>query len=416
MKYISVCSGIEAATVAWHPLGWEPLAFSEIEKFPSAVLQYHWPDIPNHGDFTTMKGDEYGRPDILVGGTPCQSFSIAGLRGGLDDERGNLALEYLRLAKRTGAKWLVWENVPGVLSSNEGRDFGTFLGGLVELGYRFAYRVLDAQYIRVESHSRAVPQRRRRVFVVGYLGDWRPPAAVLFEQESLSRYPAPSREKGESVAALTANGVGTCGADDNQGQAGHIVVSSFDASYGKLQGCSGQDMNHGHSGLVVLPIHDKATRHKGGGVRQEDGVEHNDGAANGLGIGGDNDPCYTITSGDKHGVAYSIMPMNSGKDYRARETDISQPITTCGHFQGNQGGDLIMQSQMMVRRLTPLECCRLQGFPDHHARIPWRGKPAEKCPDGPMYKAYGNSMSINCMSWLGQRIDTVEDILNEAKK
>jgi DNA (cytosine-5)-methyltransferase 1 len=143
------------------------------------VLQHHYPGIPLHGDFTTITGDEYGPIDLLVGGTPCQSFSVAGLRKGLDDARGSLALEYLRLVDRTQPRWIVWENVPGVLSSNKGRDFGSFLGALVELGYGFAYRVLDAQYF-------GVAQRRRRVFVVGYLGDWRPAASVLFERESLS--------------------------------------------------------------------------------------------------------------------------------------------------------------------------------------------------------------------------------------
>jgi len=188
MRYLSVCSGIEAATVAWHSLGWTPAGFAEIEPFPRAVLAHHYPEVPLHGDFTQTADADCADVDLLVGGTPCQSFSVAGLRGGLADQRGNLALEYLRLAERTRARWLVWENVPGVLSSNRGRDFGAILGGMVELGYGFAYRVLDAQYF-------GVPQRRRRVFVVGYLGDWRPAAAVLFERESLRGNPAPSRWK-----------------------------------------------------------------------------------------------------------------------------------------------------------------------------------------------------------------------------
>jgi DNA (cytosine-5)-methyltransferase 1 len=191
--YGSVCSGIEAATVAWHPLGWRPAFFAEIERFPSAVLAHHYPSVPNAGDFTRIKGSEYAAIDLLVGGTPCQSFSVAGLRGGLADDRGNLALEYLRLADRTRPRWLVWENVPGVLSSNGGRDFGAILGGMVELGYGIAYRVLDAQHF-------GVPQRRRRVFVVGYLGDWRRAAAVLFERYSLQGHHAPRRQTGEGIA------------------------------------------------------------------------------------------------------------------------------------------------------------------------------------------------------------------------
>jgi DNA (cytosine-5)-methyltransferase 1 len=200
MKYGSVCSGVEAATVAWHSLGWQPQWFSEIEKFPSAVLKHHYPAVPNHGDMTKFKEWNDDRPiDVLVGGTPCQSFSVAGLRKGLDDPRGNLMLTYLAIAERYAPKWIVWENVPGVLSSNRGRDFGTFLGALGQLGYGFAYRVLDAQYF-------GVAQRRKRVFVVGYLGDWRRAAAVLFERESLSGHPAPSREAGQKVAPTVTTG------------------------------------------------------------------------------------------------------------------------------------------------------------------------------------------------------------------
>ena len=197
LVYGSVCSGIEAASVAWEPLGWSPAFFSEIDAFPRAVLSHHWPEVPLHGDFTTIEAGRYRPIDLLVGGTPCQSFSVAGLRGGLADDRGNLALEYLRLADRLRPRWLVWENVPGVLSSGGGRDFGSILGGMVELGYGFAYRVLDAQFF-------GVAQRRRRVFVVGYLGDWRRAAAVLFERHSLSGHPAPRREAGQGTAGSLA--------------------------------------------------------------------------------------------------------------------------------------------------------------------------------------------------------------------
>jgi DNA (cytosine-5)-methyltransferase 1 len=200
MKYLSLCSGIEAATVAWHPLGWEAVAYSEIEKFPSQVLAHHYPQTPNLGDMTKFKEWSIeSNVDLLVGGTPCQSFSVAGLRKGLDDPRGNLMLTYLAIADKYRPRWLVWENVPGVLSSNGGQDFGVFLGALGELGYGFAYRVLDAQYF-------GVAQRRRRVFVVGYLGDWRLAAAVLFERHSLSGNPAPSRKKGEDIAASARTG------------------------------------------------------------------------------------------------------------------------------------------------------------------------------------------------------------------
>lgn len=224
--YGSVCSGIEAATVAWRPLGWRPSFFSEIEAFPRAVLDHHYPAVPLHGDFTTIQAGDYDPIDLLVGGTPCQSFSIAGLRGGLADDRGNLALEYLRLADRLRPRWLVWENVPGVLSSGGGRDFGAVLGGMVELGYGWAYRVLDAQYF-------GVPQRRRRVFVVGHLGDWRRAAAVLFERHSLQGHSAPSREAGAATAgALSASLGRRCGVPDGGDTEGQLIASTLRARDG----------------------------------------------------------------------------------------------------------------------------------------------------------------------------------------
>jgi DNA (cytosine-5)-methyltransferase 1 len=201
MNYVSVCSGIEAATVAWEPLGWRPLLFAEVAKFPSRVLAHHYPGVQNVGDFTQIRST--ATPcDLLVGGTPCQAFSVAGLRGGLSDARGNLALEFSRLADRLRPRWVLWENVPGVLSSNGGRDFGSILGALAELGYGWAYRILDAQFI-------GVPQRRRRVFVVGYLGDWRRAAAVLFERTSLRRDTPKSRKAGSEIAGDVERGAGS---------------------------------------------------------------------------------------------------------------------------------------------------------------------------------------------------------------
>jgi site-specific DNA-cytosine methylase len=201
LRYLSVCSGIEAASVAWEPLGWEPAAFAEVEKFPSAVLAHHWPQVPNLGDMTRHESWNLGTIDLLVGGTPCQSFSVAGLRKGLHDPRGGLMLTFLEIAQRQRPRWIVWENVPGVLSSDRGRDFGAFLGALGALGYGWAYRVLDAQWC-------GVAQRRRRVFVVGCAGDGAAAATVLFKSESVCRNPAPSREKGQGVAADAAGGAG----------------------------------------------------------------------------------------------------------------------------------------------------------------------------------------------------------------
>jgi DNA (cytosine-5)-methyltransferase 1 len=266
LRYGSVCSGIEAATVAWHPLGWVPVFFSEIDTFPSAVLAHHYGSnmpnedlarngVPNYGDFTQIPASAGGEAglDLLVGGTPCQSFSIAGLRGGLDDARGNLALEFCRLARRIGPRWVVWENVPGVLSLDGGRAFASILGGLADCGYGLAYRVLDAQFVRVDGFGRAVPQRRRRVFVVGYLGDWRRAAAVLFERESLSGNPPPRRSTRQDVAGSLKAGLGRRQCDN--GECGTLISvatsPTLDANFGRLQGASGQDAKHGHGHLVA---------------------------------------------------------------------------------------------------------------------------------------------------------------------
>jgi DNA (cytosine-5)-methyltransferase 1 len=206
MKFGSVCSGIEAASVAWAPLGWTPVFYAENAAFPSAVLAHRHPEVPNYGDITRFKEWPDADIDVFVGGTHCQSFSIAGLRRGLVDPRGNLALTYLAILDRYRPRWAIWENVPGVLSNNQGRDFGAFIGGMVELGYGCCWRVLDAQYCRVDGFPRAVPQQRRRVFVVGRFGDWRGAAGVLFDAASLSRDPPPRREAEARVARPLAAG------------------------------------------------------------------------------------------------------------------------------------------------------------------------------------------------------------------
>jgi len=359
LTFGSVCSGIEAASVAWKPLGWRASFVSEIEAFPRAVLAHHHPETPLHGDFTTIQAGQYKPIDLLVGGTPCQSSSVAGLRGGLADDRGNLALEYLRLADRLRPRWLVWENVPGVLSSNGGRDFGAILGGMVELGYGFAYRVLDAQFF-------GVAQRRRRVFVVGYLGDWRPPAAVLFERESLSGHPAPRRKEGKAAPTIPSRSTGGGGLGTDFDLDGGVIVQAWpapiaptlNAAFGSKQGLEDQHINGGAG-------------------------------------------CF---------VAFNITPSNSNKDYNARPSNRAQALTASGNRPSARGGDLIAGSS--VRRLTPRECERLQGFPDDYTLIPWRrGMSA----DGPRYKALGNSMAVPVMAWIGRRIETVENTITRSE-
>ena len=420
MRYGSVCSGIEAATVAWHPLGWTPAWFSEIDPFPCAVLAHHYPTVPNLGDMTKITGDDLERAgaiDLLVGGTPCQSFSVAGLRKGLADPRGNLAIEFLRLLDRTRARWVVWENVPGVLSSNGGRDFGAFLGALGELGYGWSYRVLDAQYF-------GVAQRRRRVFVVGHIGDWRRACAVLLERSSLRGDPAPSREAGAGVAGCLDGGAHGDGFDDNDARAGKCVEVAMPLRAGRQF----SDMSDGNSNVVahalradgfcvevaptlrnhrVEPGHNGMDEHIVAHALRADGFEASeDGTGRGTPLvayqcrGSNVGPMGTVRAGNGNetgGVPF-VFDWQSGGDARGLSPQATAQL---------QRGQVPATMTTGVRRLTPVECARLQGFPDTYLDIPYRGKPA--C-DGPKYKALGNSMAVPVMRWIGERISGVESI------
>lgn len=496
LRYLSVCSGIEAASVAWHPLDWTAVAYSEIEPFPCAVLKHHYPETPNWGDMTQFQEWPDAVVDVLVGGTPCQSFSVAGLRAGLDDPRGSLMLTYLALARRYRPTWVVWENVPGVLSSNDGRDFGSFLGGLAELGYGFAYRVLDAQYL-------GLAQRRARVFVVGHLGDWRRAAAVLFERESLSGHPAPRREAGQVAPTLSSSGAGTSRTGNSRTEAEFLIAPTLDVRAGR----SGETTLHTSGGLIsevapTLP----SLRTAGGGLGTDfdcDGGLIPD-IANALETtchdysraAGFNMIAHSLraegfdASEDGIGrgtplIAFDTTQITSASNYSrpkagdpchphaarahppaiafdARQSDVllygekSGPLDTDGHtiavaFHENQRAEVIQSETawslkvgggkpgqgramvnhgMQVRRLTPLECERLQGFPDNYTLIPMRKRKrsAEQAElsrfaeatgqadmkwsaDGPRYKALGNSMAVPVMAWIGRRIDLVHRLL-----
>jgi len=425
IHYGSLCSGIEAATQAWHPLGWSPAFFSEIERFPSQVLAHHYGanmpgekltanGVPNLGDMTKFKEWPDYAIDLLVGGTPCQSFSVAGLRQGLADPRGNLMLTYLAIARRYQPRWLVWENVPGVLSSNGGRDFGTFIRGLEECGYHAAWRVLDAQYVRVDGYGRAVPQRRRRVFIVGYLGDWRRAAAVLFEREGMSGNSAPSREPGENASRATAQraecrsliggidyennahgpdeatGPLLKGSPSGGGRPLPAVAFGLDRDITSMAtGQSGAEisfncaptLNCNHEAPIVAGAICKDSFTGGAGGRPE-------GAAAG------------------HFLPIAFDSKASGQSGFG-VGEISPTLRAVNSRAGNQnaGGQVAVQSGLAVRRLTPTECERLQGFPDGYTNIPVGKKVAA---DGPRYKALGNSMAINCMRWIGRRIEMLE--------
>jgi DNA (cytosine-5)-methyltransferase 1 len=368
VKYLSVCSGIEAASKAWEPIGWKPVAFSEIEPFPSAVLKHHWPEVPNLGDMS--KYEQWNIPsgsvDILVGGTPCQSFSVAGLRQGLKDPRGNLMLTYLAIAERLKPRWLVWENVPGVLSSNGGKDFGSFLGALGELGYEWAYRVLDAQWF-------GVAQRRRRVFVVAHLGKGNLAAKVLFESESVRRDTPPSREARKAIASNVAPS----------------LTASNDPSRSPQSSEVTQQVN--------------AVLEAGAFRMQAFGEYSDDGTASAMKARDYKDATDLVASPvviDRVAVAVDCYNKTIGEK--------SQSISSSASDINYTGGVINPADRMAVRRLSPRECERLQGFPDDHTLIPWRNKPADQCPDGPRYKALGNSMAVPCMAWIGKRIDAVE--------
>ncbi len=543
MKYGSCFSGIEAASVAWHPLGWEGQWFSEIEPFPSAVMAHRFPNVPNLGDITQIHNDERFEKstiDLLVGGSPCQSFSVAGLRKGLSDPRGNLMLTFLSVAERKKPRWIVWENVPGVLSSNGGRDFASFLTALAELGYGFSYRVLDAQYF-------GVAQRRRRVFVVGYLGDWRPTAAVLFESHSLQGNPKPSRKKREEATAgsegstgesrkpiVMASGQANAEIREDDGcttlnciHEAPIVIDraafnqgvnaqyesrieegetmsplvakgphavAFDVYNSNLTGDKVGVIREQHgtnTNAVILPAHAFKVR---GGSSVETGEQGGKpGRVAGKGYLGQDECVFTIQATQDQMIAQPICFEDSRRDSVRINGEISNtlsaqmgtggnntpmiaqpiPITICsndangtrkdrpnGGFYVTENPDVIgsltlaendtkvlqplavdcynqtvnektsqtigssasdvnhygaVLHSMAIRRLTPTECERLQGFPDSWTQIPYRNKPANLCPDGPRYKACGNSMAVPVMRWIGERINLVENLLNQNK-
>ena len=416
MRYASVCDGIGAAHVAWQPLGWQCAWTSEIDPFPMAVVETRW-GLPNLGDMTGISDEQleqHGPIDLLVGGTPCQSFSVAGLRKGLADPRGNLALVYLGLVERARPQWVVWENVPGVLSPNDGRDFGSFLGALGQLGYGFAYRVLDAQYVRVQSHARAVPQRRRRVFVVGYFGDWRPAAAVLLERQGMCGHPPPRRVAGQGLAAdaapcLVASGREVERAGDTRGQDPVVAFKPCIGRNGRgyeEEVCPALSMGGGVTSdtrpCVVQPV---AHTLRGAGFgASEDGTGRGTPIiAQPFAVGN----CLTRrmhkginTTVDEGQTPVVVAGWDEVQITSKTNRSRVDPSLAMSTLAKQSTASVIVGTA--VRRLTPRECERLQGFPDDHTAIEYRGKPAA---DSPRYKALGNSMAVNVMSWIGQRID-----------
>ncbi|EAQ5293917.1 Dam family site-specific DNA-(adenine-N6)-methyltransferase [Salmonella enterica subsp. enterica] len=483
LSYGSVCSGIEAASIAWEPLGMRPVWFSEIEPFPCAVLAERWPEVPNLGDMTKIAAsiavNEVTAPDLLVGGTPCQAFSIAGLRRGLADKRGQLTLAYVELVNaidysriRQGLPPAIfcWENVPGVLSSKD-NAFGCFLAGLAgedepfEPGPRpergknstfwrwdkkarkhypkwpqsgcvvgrqrkLAWRVLDAEYF-------GVPQRRHRVFVVGSAGEGFDPETILFEFEGVRRNTPPSKKTWQTVAAPTANGVGTCGADDNQGQAGHLQVVGALAAHSFTGGAGGRP--EGAAAGHFIPVAVMAHGQGGAEIKTDDSAptltcNHEAPivfSSTGAGFWGEGPGTLRAREQESHEhLAVLAFPAYmSSTPYVSAEGVVNDGLVSgllsAGGGNLDQGYPAIING-MSVRRLTPLECERLQGFPDFHTLIPVNKRntliadelaylrehfpdmPEEEAhrlaADGPRYKALGNSMAVPVMRWIGKRI------------
>jgi DNA (cytosine-5)-methyltransferase 1 len=522
MRYFSVCSGIEAASIAWEPLGWTPVGFAEIEPFPCEVLKRRWPHVKNYGNLENFQSWDIptGSVDVIVGGPPCQAFSVAGLREGMADPRGNLSLVYFSLVAKLRPKWLVYENVPGLLSARGGQDFSALLSALAELGYGFAYRTLDAANF-------GLAQRRKRVFIVGCrTGDWRHPTAVLFDGPSSFGNPKAGKKAGEGTAPIAGASVGSpsrincqpdgiSGAVTNKWHKGSGGPAG-DEHYNQVVGSSEAlpviadraSFNQGENALydpfightdtcptivakgphaVQPPIAFKVrgggeyTGTKGGEVRPNEkggtgmlayedktftiastqdqfvatpqqvipintmaatrpqGADEN---RQTFGVGQPGDTMYTITAHHHHAVAaVAFQPGNlrldAGSDpsesefptlkssmgdqsphvayafdtYNQTISNTSQSIRSAASDVDHVGA--VFAPPMAVRRLLPEECEALQGFPRNHTRISWRGKPPEQCPDGPRYKAIGNSMATNCMKWIGKRIQLVEDYLNE---
>jgi DNA (cytosine-5)-methyltransferase 1 len=435
VRYLSVCSGVEAASLGWHSLGWTPVGFSEIEPYPCRILADQFPHVKNYGDMTRYKEWDIDREsvDIIVGGTPCQAFSVAGMRKGMEDPRGNLALGFVGMVDFFRPEWVLWENVPGVLSSNGGRDFGSILGAFSELGYGWSYRVLDAQYF-------GVPQRRQRIFLVGHSsGDSRRAGKVLFESDCVRRHPSESRKTRQVTATATKTGtVSSKWAKGAGGPAGDEAYNLVTVMYD----------HHPNDSRVTGPVDESPTVAArwgtGGGNtplvqhayrksrRAQSTEDHetwvedevantlntfdlgdirstmlavqpialaentigrqpeNGGNGNGFTVGG---PMYTLNATGVHGVAHTFKVRGGceggGKGYLGQDNKA---------FTISTSQDQYLSVDMVVRRLTPTECERLQGMPDGWAKAP--GKES----DSGRYKAIGNSMAVPVMKWIGERI------------
>lgn len=452
MRYLSLFSGIEAATQAWHPLGWECVGVSEIEPFPCAVLAHHYPDVPNLGDVTKITEQQIkdlGQIDLIVFGSPCQNLSVAGNRKGFDGEQSSLfyaAMEIIKYAKQhCNTRFALWENVPGAFSSNKGADFtevvkhmaglddldtptnswgkeGAALGsnGLLE------WSVLDAQWF-------GLAQRRKRVFAIVDFGDWTSRPPILLERESLRGDSAPSRETRQDftadVGASTASSinlrafgarveselVGTLTATDYKEPHGVMIESKAVYLFDSLASNSMKSKNP-HSGCRQVELAKCLDTSNGCPSKNQGGLavvaiagniigrtEGNGGNGNGFDESG---ACYTLTTNDRHAVALAFKERagcaGGGKGFLGKEE--------CAFTLSTVKDQSVLTPKSVVRRLTPIECEKLQGFPPNWTKIPYRNKSADDCPNGVRYKALGNSMAVNVMAWIGQRVQATQGV------
>lgn len=413
MKYISLFSGIEAASVAWEPLGWEPVAFAEIEPFCCKLLEKRFPGVPNLGDVSEIDWSPYhGSVDLIVGGSPCQAFSVAGKRKGMLDQRGKLMLEYVRAVREVRPEWLLWENVPGVLSQDRGLAFKTLLDELEQCGYSLAWRICDAQFYRVA-------QRRRRVFLVGNSSAGRA-AAVLFEPESLCWDSPSSRDKRQALAANVEEGPGQS----------YTVVTRCGSPGGGKGALVSEDVSLTLSTLneqtLFAPTYALQTSHTGanGSNISQDVAPTLDCASPGAVafaqntrnevrvINGDGDIAGALAAqlGAKQQTYVCLPDKTEGcltpwdvQSKRVYSSESPSPTLCTQEGRGAQP-PIIVEPEYTVRRLTPTECERLQGFPDDWTKLD------DDTADAPRYKALGNSMAVPVMRWIGQRIDDVNKI------
>ncbi len=492
MNYLSVCSGICAPTLAWSALGWTCVGFSEIDPFACLVLKERYPTIPNLGDLTLHENWTVGSINALVGGTPCQPFSIAGLRAGLDDHRGQLALSFLQLAARLRPRWVVWENVPGVMQNDGGRAFGTLLGGLEKLGFGWAYRVLDSQHF-------GLAQQRKRVFVVGCLGGWRPAAAVLFNRDGLS-WAARPRKGSRAHApghAQADSGIGVVPFDTNQitsaenrsrpedgnpsptlcaeGKAPAVAYSAWRDQSGEVTAaetdvapalCARKSSRALSATVVAYNVHWTREREGRLEAREADtaatltaseGERTGTGTKvvaygfqsrivrNGRGDMGEVAHALTADAGGQNGDSRPLVAVSSGVTIHgtdktrkvASEADVLVSLTTKTPGGIANSSTTAALTGDRIRRLTPVECERLQGFPDHFtlvevpgarkrtgrdlkesiAYLEAHGCPPDliprlvHCPDSPRYRVLGNSISVPVIRWIGERIAFVDSTL-----